>query len=112
MALSMPALAIPRPPRADSVQQALPSLLRLRRNRDTSVTGRKGGGHTGQAGGTLRHERRLSLGPAEQPESRDDRLGYCSPRPRRGSFQRHHFRARLGHRPLRVMQKLGPGPEV
>lgn len=44
MALSMPVLAIPRPPRADSVQQALPSLLRLRRNRDTSVTGRKGGG--------------------------------------------------------------------
>lgn len=31
-------------PRADSVQQALPSLPRLGRNRDASVTGKKRGG--------------------------------------------------------------------
>lgn len=35
-------------PRADSVQQALPFPLRLGRNRDASVTGRKGGATQGK----------------------------------------------------------------
>lgn len=43
MALSMPALAIPRPRELTQCSRPCPSLLRPRRNRDTSVTGRKGG---------------------------------------------------------------------
>jgi len=67
-------------PRADSVQQALPSLPRLGRNRDASVAGRKAGGPRRARRRQPRRERSLSPGPAEQPGSRDDSLGGRSPR--------------------------------